>query len=110
MKRTTDDATSGPEAKKLAIPCALKPFARTLVELKIQRAEMAELPAAILEFTCLQKLDLAFNNLTTLPTLPTSLKVMFFLENKFESLPASLVNLSNLTMLSFKVSVSEVIA
>ena len=47
-------------------------------------------------------IDLAYNNLKTLPTLPSSLKIMFFLENEFEEIPDCIQYCKQLTMLSFK--------
>ena len=71
-------------------------------QLDLKGCGLAELPAHILSFGMLKKLDLADNQLTWLPTLPPSLETLFLLNNGFVSVPRSIARLPRLRMLSFK--------
>lgn len=80
----------------------LAKYERTITELTLQKVDLCELPEEIIEFTSLQKLDLAHNKLKDLPQLPTGIKIMFFLNNEFALIPPSISKCKRLTMLSFK--------
>lgn len=83
--------------------CDLSTYdAATTEALDLKRCGLDALPATIIAFQRLKKLDLGFNSLSSLPRLPESLEIVFLLSNAFEAVPPQVSPLPNLRMLSFK--------
>jgi hypothetical protein len=82
--------------------CLLEQYDDGIEVLSLKGCKLDKLPAEISRFKRLKRLDLANNKLNSIPALPKSLEIVFFLGNEFEEVPKSLSALNNLMMLSFK--------
>jgi hypothetical protein len=100
-------ATAAPSPVGSAERCDLSAYVASgtaigLAALDLKDCGLSSLPASIIQFVSLKKLDLGRNALTDLPPLPQSLEILFLLSNRFTSTPASISALPRLRMLSFK--------
>ena len=84
--------------------CSLDSYdAATTTALDLKHCKLTSLSSSIARFHVLRKLDLGHNQLTDLPdNLPSSLQVVFCLNNAFTTIPAAVAALPALRMLSFK--------
>ncbi|KAJ1630980.1 hypothetical protein T492DRAFT_592434 [Pavlovales sp. CCMP2436] len=82
--------------------CSVDGLDRLLEELTLSNCGLSRLPAGIIEFTNLRKLDASGNELCALPPLPPSLRMLFLSNNRFTELPQQLRALSQLRMLAFR--------
>ena len=93
-------ATTASSARR----CTLEAYdAAATTELDLKDCGLTHVPASILRFTALEKLDVSKNVLLRdLPPLPPSLRTVFALGGGFESIPPSVSALPSIRMLSFK--------
>ena len=76
--------------------CDLASYDSSAAALDLKKCGLTALPASIMRFTQLKKLDLGFNSLTDLPRLPDSIETLFCLGNDFETIPESVARLPTL--------------